>query len=100
MYNIPRSHAPLLEEQDEARPIEPILYCVMTDGELGAIDPHLHVFTTADRKMISVYGGTVHANDGSHLYGGIDPAEDNKMQRLRHRVASVKQLLYDLPSGR
>ena len=72
----------------------------MNDDELRASDPLLHELTAADRKLISVYGDTLHRNDGSHLHGGIDPVEDRKMQQLHHRVASVKQLLYDLPSGR
>ena len=94
-------HAPLLEEQESAPPIDPILHRVMTDDELRVIDPLLHEFTAANRKLMSVYGNTVHANDGSHLHGGIDPAKDKQMQRLHHQVASMKQfLLCDLPSGR
>ena len=77
-------HAPLLDELDDAPPIEPILHRVMTDEELRASDPLLHELTAADRKLISVYGDTLHRNDGSHLHGGIDPAEDRKMQRLHH----------------
>ena len=47
--------APLLEEQEGAPLVDPILYCVMTDEELRAIDPLLHVFTVADQKLVSMY---------------------------------------------
>ena len=77
-------HAPLSDEPDDAPPIEPILHRVMNDEELRVSDPLLHELTAADRKLISVYGDTLHRNDGSHLHGGIDPAEDSKMQRLHH----------------
>ena len=93
-------HAPPSDEPGDAPPIEPILHRVMNDDKLRASDPLLHELTAADRKLISVYGDTLHRNDGSHLHGGIDPVEDRKMQQLHHRVASVKQLLYDLLSGR
>ena len=66
-------HAPLLDKQKGALPIEPVLHCVMTEEELMVIYPLLHEFTEADQKLISVYGNTMHTNDGSHLHGGIDP---------------------------
>ena len=85
-------------EQEGALPIEPVLYCIWTEDELRQTDPLLHQFTDADRKLQSVYGDTVHANDGSHLHGGIDWNENLKMQQLHHRVASVNQSLYSLPN--
>ena len=71
-------HALLPDQQEGAPPIEPVLYRVITEEELRVIDPLLHEFTAANQKLISVYSETVHTNDGSHLCGGIDPAEDKK----------------------
>ena len=93
-------HAPPPEQEDDEPIMPPALHRVFTEAELRALDPLLQQFTEADRKLISVYGDTVHANDGSHLHGEVDPAEDLKMQRLHHRVASCKLSLYSLPSGR
>ena len=71
-------HIPLLNEPDEAPPIEPILHGVMIDEELRRSDPFLHELTMAYRKLISVYGDTLHRNDGSHIHGGIDSSRDKK----------------------
>ena len=60
--------------------IEPALYHIWTEYELREIDPLLHQFTDANRKLQSVYGDTVHVNDRSHLHGEIDRDEDLKMQ--------------------
>jgi hypothetical protein len=51
-------------------------------GEEGA-DLEGHVQSEADRRLIAVYGDTLHANDGTHLDGGI--AEDKLWQRLWRR---------------
>jgi hypothetical protein len=56
--------------------------------------------TDADRRLCSVYGDTIHQNDGTHLDGGIGIAEDAKWQRLHLRVAACNLPLYDLPNGR
>ena len=64
-------HAPL-HGQEGAPPPEPVQHRIWTEDELREIDPQLHQFTDADRKLQRVYGDTVHANDESHLHGGID----------------------------
>ena len=71
-----------------------------TDAELRAEDPRLQRLTDADRRLCSVYGDTIHQNDGTHLVGGIGVAEDAKWQRLHLRVAACNLPLYDLPNGR
>ena len=53
-----------------------------------------------DRRLCSIYGNTIHQNDGTHLDGGIGVAEDAKWQRLYLRVAACNLPLYDLPNGR
>ncbi len=71
-----------------------------TDAELRAQDPRLQRLTDADLWLCSVYGDTIHQNDGTHLDGGIGVAEDAKWQRLHLRVAACNLPLYDLPNGR
>jgi len=71
-----------------------------TDAELRAEDLWLQRLTDADHRLCSVYGDTIHQNDGTHLDGGIGVAEDAKWQRLHLRVAACNLPLYDLPNGR
>ncbi len=63
-------------------------------------DPEMQDITTADQKLIDIYGDTIHQNDGRHSDGGIGVNEDQKWQRLHFRVASCTLALYDLPNGR
>jgi len=72
----------------------------LTAEEIMHNDPNLQGITPADRKLIEVYGDTIHQNDGRHLDGGIGIQEDRKWQRLHFRVASCTLALYDLPNGR
>jgi hypothetical protein len=74
--------------------------CHCTDAELRAEDPRLQRLTNADHWLCSVYGNTIHQNDGTHLDGGIGAAEDAKWQRLHLRVAACTLPLYDLPNSR
>jgi hypothetical protein len=71
-----------------------------TDAELRAEDPRLQRLTHTDRRLCSVYGDTIHQNDGTHLDDGIGVTEDAKWQRLHLRVAACNLPLYDLPNGR
>ncbi len=71
-----------------------------TDAELRAEDPRLQRLTDPDHWLCSVYGNTIHQNDGTHLDGGIGAAKDAKWQRLHLRVAACTLPLYDLPNGR
>jgi hypothetical protein len=70
--------------------------------ELRVEDPQLQRLTDADRRLCSIYGDTIHQNDGTHLDGGIGVAEDTKWQRLHLRVAvcNLPLYVYDLPNGR
>ena len=70
-----------------------------TDAELRAEAPQLQRLTDADRRLCSVYGDTIHQNDGTHLDGGIGVAEDAKWQRFHLRIAACNLPLYDLPNG-
>ena len=56
--------------------------------------------TAADRRLLGIFGDTIHLNDGTHLDGGIGVNEDARWQRLHTRVASCSLPLYDLPNGR
>jgi len=49
---------------------------------------------------MSVFGDTLHQNDGCHLDGGIGALADRKWQRLHRRIASCNLPLYDLPAGK
>ena len=42
-----------------------------TEDELWTDDPLLQSFKGADRKLHSVFGDTIHHNDGHHLTGGL-----------------------------
>ena len=70
-----------------------------TSDELRRDDPFMQDTMPADQRLISIYGDTIHQNDGRHLDGGIGVAEDRKWQRLYMRVAACKSPLYDLPNG-
>ena len=52
----------------------------------------------ADRRLIGVYGDTVHRNDGRHLSGGVE--DDDAMQMLYDRVVSYPHVLYSPPKGK
>jgi len=71
-----------------------------TDAELRVEDPQLQRLTDADRRLCSIYGDTIHQNDGTHLDGRIGVAEDAKWQRLHLRIVACNLPLYDLPNGR
>ena len=70
-----------------------------TEAELRAEDPQLQRLTDADRWLYSVFGDTIHQNDGTHLDDGIGVADNTKWQRLHLRVAACNLPLYDLPNG-
>jgi hypothetical protein len=70
-----------------------------TEAELLAEDPQLQRLTDANCRLCSVYGNTIHQNDGTHLDGGIGVTKDAKWQRLYLWVPSGQLLLYDLPNG-
>jgi hypothetical protein len=53
-----------------------------TEAELRAEDPQLQWLTDANRRLCSVYGNTIHQNDGTHLDSGIGVAKDAKWQQL------------------
>eukprot|EP00957_Ditylum_brightwellii_P177177 13497098-Ditylum_brightwellii.AAC.1 len=47
--------------------------------------------------MISVYGDTIHGNDGSHLSGGI--VDDKLWQKFWTDLTALPSHRYDVPSG-
>jgi hypothetical protein len=69
-----------------------------TEAKLRAVDPQLQRLTNADHWLCSVYGDTIHQNDGTHLDGGIGVAKDAKWQWLYLWVASSQLLPYNLPN--
>jgi hypothetical protein len=54
--------------------------------------------TEADKKLIAVYGDTIHRNDGRHLSGGI--VNDKAMQMLYDNVVSYPHPMYLPPKGK
>eukprot|EP00956_Cyclotella_meneghiniana_P025811 scaffold54612_cov72-Cyclotella_meneghiniana.AAC.3 len=66
-------------------------YRVMED------DPKLQNLSRADELLLSVYGDTIHLNDGTHLDGGIGAAEDEKWQRWWLKVVSGDLKLWTPP---
>ena len=53
--------------------------------------------TEADKKLMEVYGDTVHLNDGRHLHGGIDAATDEKHIKWFDLVVAHPHKLYFPP---
>ena len=48
----------------------------------------------ADRRLIDVYGDTIHDNTGRHLHGGIDAAMDTLHMEWFDRVVAHPHRLY------
>jgi hypothetical protein len=71
-----------------------------TEEELHKADPQLQRLTAADRRLLGIFGNTIHLNDGTHLDGGIGAAEDATWQRLYNHVAACSLPLYTLLNGR
>ena len=53
--------------------------------------------TEADRRLMGVYGDTVHRNDGRHLRGGVDPATNDRHIDWFDRVVGHSHKLYFPP---
>ncbi len=45
--------------------------CTFTEEELRDTDPRLQQLTAADRRLLGIFGDTIHLNNGTHLDGGI-----------------------------
>ena len=56
------------------------------------------VLYEADRRLMTVYGDTIHRNDGRHLDGGVE--DDEAMQRLYDKVVSHPHPMYSPPKGK
>jgi hypothetical protein len=52
----------------------------------------------ADKRLIEVYGDTVHHNDGRHLHGGVE--DDAEMCELGDRVFIFPHPMYSHPQGK
>ncbi len=92
------------DEDDEDEPqeapralVEPRFY---TEEELRQGDIRLQTLTAADRMLIQVYGDTIHANDGTHLDGGVGVANDRAWQRRYLKVIAGPHQFYRLPRGK
>lgn len=61
-------------------------------------DSRLQELSVADWKLLSVYGDTIHLNDGIHLDGGI--VDDLLWQRRWRRVVATPLSLWYAPKGK
>ncbi|KAL3768952.1 hypothetical protein ACHAWO_004062 [Cyclotella atomus] len=61
-------------------------------------DPKIQKLRRADVLLMTVYGDTIHQNDGTHLDGGI--VDDGRWQMRWRRVVSRHLSLWDPPSGK
>ncbi len=64
------------------------------EGEEDLACQFLH---PCDNQLITVYGDTIHRNDGRHLDGGI--ADDGVWQRRYNRVVAHPHPMYNPPKG-
>ncbi|KAL7503120.1 hypothetical protein ACHAXN_000965, partial [Cyclotella atomus] len=67
-------------------------YRVMED------DPKMQPLSAADERLRSVYGDTIHLNDGRHLDGGVK--DDRVWQWRWNRIVSMDLSLWDAPPGK
>ena len=82
---------------DGGGPVGPVPTTISVEDPERATDLAQQVEHEADKRLIGVYGDTVHRNDGRHLHGGI--AEDEAMCMLYDRVTSYAHPLYSPPKG-
>jgi hypothetical protein len=82
------------EEEDDV-PWDPLVLERDPDSNQDLLGQVEH---EADRRLIDVYGDTVHQNDGRHLHGGVEG--DETMQMLYDKVVSYPQPLYSPPNGK
>ena len=67
------------------------------EPDVGADLPGYRI-TEADCRLDGIYGDHVHANDGTHLDGGID--DDVTWQRRWKQVVQTNPKYYSLPKGK
>jgi hypothetical protein len=72
----------------------------LSKEEIMAEDPMVQQLTAADRKLVYLYGDTIHQNDGCHLHGGIDPDILIQHQVWWTQVIATHLFLWDLPNGK
>jgi len=60
-----------------------------TEKELQTNNPLLQGFAGADQKLHSVFGDTIHHNDGRQLDGGIGGDKDRKWRCLHERIVAA-----------
>ena len=73
---------------------------VFTEEELRASDPKLQELAGTDRKLIQLFGGTLHHNDGTYLAGSISPAINWSWQRIWKQIVAGPQTFYFRPRGK
>ena len=95
--NTPTSQPSVDEEGDETAQEYPVF--IGANGERLEMDALLQPLSMADKKLIEVYGDTVHQNDGRYLSGGIDVVVDHRWQKRYHSIVSLPLPLYELPRG-
>jgi len=89
------------DDEDDARrdvgDVEAVVVAAVHDPE-GPVDLQGQTEHEADRRLIEVYGDTVHRNDGRQLHGGIE--DDEAMCMLYDKVVSYAHPLYSPPKGK
>jgi len=85
----------------EEKPVEQVVGALVgirayTEEELRAAESELQELTAADWKLISVFGDTIHQNNGTHLHGGASAAVDTAWQRRWMHVIANPHSLYSL----
>ncbi len=71
-----------------------------TEEKLHEADPRLQPLTATDRRLLEIFGDTIHLNNGTHLDGGSSAAMNAKYQWLYNCIVACSLPLYDLPNGR
>ncbi len=75
----------------------PVVEVWVADAE-SVEDLRGQVLSDPDRRLLSVYGNTVHRNDGRHLHGGVEAALDEQHMAWFDQVVAHPHRLYFPPN--
>ncbi len=63
----------------------------------GEEDLGRQILNACDNQLVTVYGDSIHCNDGRHLDGGV--ADNSVWQRRYDRVVAHSHPMYNPPKG-